>query len=199
MSLYPCRPSLARAGRALGGASERLFTDSGFSPILLFVASPTIRPLAPGDREAAIAVINTAARWYRDFLPPEEVHDPEMTPADWEEEARRVTWYGVFDGDALLALGGLEYVRDVALLRHGYVLPEQQRRGIGALLREHLEGQVRGVSRIIVGTYAGNYKARGALEKAGYRLSPDPQAVLRAYYSIPENRLASSVTYEKQL
>lgn len=40
-------------------------------------------------------------------------------------------------------------------------------KGIGSRLREHLEGQVRGVSRIIVGTYAGNYKARAALEKAG--------------------------------
>jgi GNAT superfamily N-acetyltransferase len=162
------------------------------------MAPPTIRPLAPGDREAALTVINTAARWYRDFLPHEEFHDPEMTPAHWEAEARRLTWYGVFDGGALLAVGGLEYARDVALLRHGYVLPEHQRRGVGALLREHLEAQVHGVSRIIVGTYAGNYKARGALEKAGYRPSPDPQAVLRAYYSIPEDRLASSVTYEKQ-
>jgi hypothetical protein len=67
------------------------------------------------------------------------------------------------------------------------------------LLREHLEQQVRGVSRIIVGTYAGNYKARGALDKAGYRLSADSEAVLRAYYAIPEDRLTSSVTYEKPL
>ena len=76
---------------------------------------PSIRPLTPGDRDAALAVINTAARWYRDFLPPEDVHDPEMTPAQWEAEARRLTWYGVFDGDTLVAVGGLEHVRDVAL------------------------------------------------------------------------------------
>jgi hypothetical protein len=48
-----------------------------------------------------------------------------------------------------------------------------------------------------VGTYARNYKARGALEKAGYRLSPDSEAVLREYYAIPEDRLRASVTYEK--
>lgn len=159
----------------------------------------SIRALAPGDRDAALAVINTAARWYRDFLPPEDVHDPEMTPEQWEAEARRLAWYGVFDGDGLMGVGGLEHVRDAALLRHGYVLPCYQRRGVGALLREHLEHQVRGVSRIIVGTYAGNYKARGALDKAGYRLSADPEAVLRAYYAIPEERLKSSVTYEKLL
>ena len=158
-----------------------------------------IRALVPGDRNAALAVINMAARWYRDFLPAEDFHDPEMTPEQWEAEARRLAWYGVFDGDVLVAVGGLEHVRDAALLRHGYVVPEYQRRGVGALLREHLEQQVRGVSRIIVGTYAGNYKARGALDKAGYRLSTDPEAVLRAYYAIPEFRLKSSVTYEKPL
>ena len=70
---------------------------------------------------------------------------------------------------------------------------------MGAFLREHLERQVRGVNRIIVGTYAGSYKARGALDKAGYRLSADPEAVLRVYYAIPEDRLRSSVTYEKQV
>jgi GNAT superfamily N-acetyltransferase len=97
------------------------------------MAPPTVRPLAPEDREAALIVINRAARWYRDFLPLDEVHDPEMTVEQWEAEARRLTWYGVFDGGALLAVGGLEYVRDVALLRHGYVLPEHQRRGVGAI------------------------------------------------------------------
>lgn len=163
------------------------------------MAQLTIRALAPGDRDAAVAVINTAARWYRDFLPAADLHDPEMTPEQWEAEAGRLVWYGVFEGTVLVAVGGLEHARDAALLRHGYVLPEYQRRGVGALLREHLEHQVRGVRRIIVGTYAGNYKARGALAKAGYHLSADPEVVLRAYYAIPEDRLRSSVTYEKHL
>ena len=63
--------------------------------------------------------------------------------------------------------------------------------------RYALEAKVHGVSRILVGTYAGNYKARHALEKAGYRLAADSEALLRAYYGIPEDRLRSSVTYVK--
>ncbi|MBI4611027.1 MAG: GNAT family N-acetyltransferase [Candidatus Rokubacteria bacterium] len=159
----------------------------------------TIRPLMLEDRDEALAVINTAARWYREFLPAGEYHDPEMTPGQWEGEARRMTWYGAFAEGALVGVMGLEYVRDTALLRHAYVLPDHQRRGVGSRLRDHLEGEVRGVRRIIVGTYAGNYKARAALEKAGYRLSSDSEAVLRAYYAIPEDRLKSSVTYEKTI
>jgi RimJ/RimL family protein N-acetyltransferase len=158
---------------------------------------PTIRPLTHADRDAALAVINTAARWYREFLSADEWHEPEMTPAQWEAEAQRLTWYGAFVGETLVGVMGLEYVRDAAILRHGYVLPENQRQGIGSRLHAHLERQIRGVHRIIVGTYAKNYKARRALEKAGYRLSTDSEAVLRAYYTIPEDRLRSSVTYEK--
>ncbi|MFQ5520618.1 MAG: GNAT family N-acetyltransferase [Candidatus Methylomirabilia bacterium] len=157
----------------------------------------TIRPLTLLDRDQALVVINEAARWYREFLPAHEYHDPEMTAAQWEAEARRMTWYGAFVAEALVGVMGLEHVRDVALLRHAYILPEHQRLGIASRLREHLEGQVLGVRRLIVGTYSGNYKARRALEKAGYRLSADSESVLRAYYAIPEDRLESSVTYEK--
>ena len=163
------------------------------------VSSVSIRALTPADRDAALAVINAAARWYREFLPPEELHDPEMTPAQWDAEGRRMTWFGAFVRDTLVGVMGLESVRDAALLRHAYVRPGHQRQGIGGRLREHLETQIRGVRRIIVGTYARNHKARSALEKAGYRLSADSQAVLRAYYSIPEDRLMSSVTYEKAI
>ena len=67
------------------------------------------------------------------------------------------------------------------------------------MLHDHLEGEVHGVDRIIVGTYAANHKACRALEKAGYRLSPNPQAVLRRYFDIPEDRLRSSLIYEKHV
>ena len=82
------------------------------------------------------------------------------------------SWYGGFLDGTLVAVMGLEYSRDAALLRHAYILPEHQHHGIGLRLAEHLESvarreaAARGVRRIIVGTYARNYKARGALEKA---------------------------------
>ncbi len=159
----------------------------------------TIRPLTPADRDMALAVINTAARWYQEFLPAEEFHDPEMTPAQWDAEAQRMSWYGAFVAGTLVGVMGLEYVRDVALLRHAYILPEHQRQGTASNLRGHLELQIQGVHKIVVGTYAGNYKARRALEKGGYQLSQDSEAMLRAYYAIPEDRLKSSVVYEKAI
>ncbi len=70
---------------------------------------------------------------------------------------------------------------------------------MASALREHIETRLAGIERIIVGTYAANYKARGILEKGGYRLSADSQTVLRTYFDIPEDRLLTSVTYEKTL
>ena len=157
---------------------------------------PTVRTLTGADREQAVRIINTAARWYAEFLPPDEVPDPEMTPEQWSAEAARMTWYGAEVEGVLRGVIGLEYVADVALLRHWYVDPGHQRRGVGTLLREHLEAQVRGVDRIIAGTYAANSRARRALEQAGYRPCTDSDVVLRTYYRIPDDRRTSSVTYE---
>lgn len=162
-------------------------------------AAPEIRRLVPADRDAALGVINEAARWYRDFLPPEEYREPEMTPEDWDAEARRMAWYGAFETGALVGVMGLERVRDVVLLRHAYILPEHQRRSVGAKLLRHLEGELAPGTRVVVGTYRENFKARRALEKAGYEPSADPEALLRKYYDIPEDRLLSSLTYEKVL
>jgi GNAT superfamily N-acetyltransferase len=159
----------------------------------------TVRTLGTSDGFAAVTLINTAARWYAEFLAPSEVHEPEMTLEGWAGEARRMTWYGAFEGSDLVGVMGLEYADDAVLFRHAYVLPHRQRQGIAAMLHDHLEREVHGVDRIIVGTYAANYKAAKALQKAGYRPSPDSEAVLRRYYDIPEDRLKSSVTYEKRL
>jgi GNAT superfamily N-acetyltransferase len=155
------------------------------------------RALGPADRADALAVINRAALWYREFLPPEEIHDPEMTPRQWDAEGARMTWYGAFQDGALVGVMGLESIGEAALIRHGYVLPAYQRQGIGGALLAHLERECR-AARIIVGTYAANYMARSSLEKAGYVLSADSQAVLRDYFAIPPERALASVTYEKR-
>jgi GNAT superfamily N-acetyltransferase len=162
-------------------------------------AQVSVRALEASDGRVAVMVINSAAEWYAEFLASSEYNGPEMTLESWEEEARRMTWYGAFEGAALVGVMGLEYVDDAVLFRHAYVLPDRQRHGIASVLHDHLEREIHGVDRIIVGTYAANYRARGALEKGGYLPSPDPEAVLRHYYDIPEDRLQSSVTYEKQI
>jgi GNAT superfamily N-acetyltransferase len=143
-------------------------------------------------------VINEAAEWYREFLPPDHQRAQEMTPEEFDAEAARMTWYGAFQDGALIGVAGLEPVGGAVLFRHAYVLPSKQHAGVGTLLLEHLE-RVAAKMHAIVGTYAKNVKARSMLEKHGYQLAADSVAVLRRYYDIPEDRLMTSVIYEKKL
>ncbi|MCE2530596.1 MAG: GNAT family N-acetyltransferase, partial [Acidimicrobiia bacterium] len=127
-------------------------------------------------------------------------HAPEMHEAGWEAEAERMTWWGAFSDQGLVAVTGSESIGDVVLLRHIYVLPEHQRRGVAGALIRCLEEISPGSTRMIVaGTYAANYKARGLLEKSGYRPAADSEFVLRTYYHIPEDRLRGSIAYVKRV
>ena len=102
-------------------------------PSSVDVPDLAIRRLGPGDRRAAVDVINTAADWYREFLPPEDLHGPEIDEAGWDTEARRMTWWGAFVGQVdqcLVGVMGSEPAGEVVLLRHAYVLPQWQRTGV---------------------------------------------------------------------
>lgn len=161
-------------------------------------ADPVIRELVSGDRGAAVVVINTAAGWYREFLPPEELHSPEMDESGWDAEAERMTWWGAFSDQGLVGVTGSEPIGEVVLLRHIYVLPRHQRSGVAAALIRHVENiSPAGTRMIVAGTYAANFKARGLLEKSGYRPAADSELTLRTYYDIPEDRLLGSVAYVK--
>lgn len=119
--------------RRAGGAGD------GYARVKRSVVFPIL------DRDDALVVINGAAQWYREFLLEEEWHEPEMTPAQWEAEAQRTTWYRAFVGGKLVGTMGLEYRRDAVLLRHAYILPAYQHQGIDTRLLEYLECQVQGV------------------------------------------------------
>ncbi|MDE0138321.1 MAG: GNAT family N-acetyltransferase [bacterium] len=161
---------------------------------------PAIRELRSGERKAAVGVINTAAGWYREFLPPEELQGPEMDESGWDAEAERMTWWGAFSDHGLVGVTGSEPIGDVVLLRHLYVLPEHQRSGVAGALIRHVEASAPGSTRMIVaGTYQANYKARGVLEKHGYRPAGDSESVLRTYYDIPEDRLLGSIAYVRRV
>ncbi len=160
--------------------------------------SVSIRPCTPRDLDAALAVINAAAKSYRSFLPPEEYHEPLMSREELEGETERVRFYVAEDATGeVVGVMGLEQVKDVALIRHGYIQPDHQRQGVGEALLLHLEGLAGTASRIIIGTYRGNRTAQAHLLKHGYRPVADSDAVLREYYEIPDAQRRGSLAFEK--
>jgi GNAT superfamily N-acetyltransferase len=68
------------------------------------------------------------------------------------EIAAGVSFWGYEADGQLVGVMGIQPMRDVDLIRHAYVLPEAQRRGIGGALLSHLRGQ--SVRSMLIGTWA---------------------------------------------
>lgn len=57
---------------------------------------------------------------------------------DGEERARGTAGVALCDSEQALGVMGVQDVADVTLIRHAYVLPAHQKRGIGGRLLTHL-------------------------------------------------------------
>src|SRR5213082_3449687 len=101
----------------------------------------TIRLCRNDDGADVLAIINAAAEAYRGVIPADRWHEPYMPPDELDAEiAAGVAFWG-FEADGVLTgVMGIQPVRDVDLIRHAYVLPGDQRRGVGGALLQHLRG-----------------------------------------------------------
>src|ERR1700688_4960459 len=97
-----------------------------------------IRPCREDDHHAMLSIINAAAEAYRGVIPADRWHVPYM-PLDAlnSEIAAGVTFWGHVADVVLVGVMGIQPVRDVDLIRHAYVLPGSQRRGVGGALLRH--------------------------------------------------------------
>jgi GNAT superfamily N-acetyltransferase len=88
---------------------------------------------------------------------------------------------------------GVQAVADVDLIRHAYVAPEAQGRGIGTALLARL---CAGIKRpILIGTWAAAGWAIRFYERHGFTLveRAEVPSLLRKYWSIPQRQLETSV------
>ena len=153
-----------------------------------------IRPCRDDEREAILAIVNAAAEAYRGVIPPDRWHEPYMPAGELERElAAGVRFWGHEADGALTGVMGIQPVRDVDLIRHAYVAPGSQRRGVGAALLEHLARST--TRRMLVGTWAAAEWAIRFYRRHGFELVPPDRkaALLRAYWTIPERQIETSV------
>jgi GNAT superfamily N-acetyltransferase len=157
-----------------------------------------IRPCRDDERAAILAIVNAAAEAYRGVIPPDRWHEPYMPARQLDSEiAAGVAFWGYEDGGALVGVMGVQPVRDVDLIRHAYVSPGSQRRGVGSALLAHLERAA--TRRMLVGTWAAAEWAIRFYRRHGFELvSPEQTAeLLRTYWSIPERQIETSVVLAK--
>jgi len=154
-----------------------------------------IRKLSPSNLDPILKVINDAAQAYKGVIPDDLWKEPYMSSEELRHEIDSgVEFYGWFENDVLLGVMGIQFVGDVTLIRHAYVLPEHQRRGIGSKLLRHLISLAK-TSEILVGTWANATWAIRFYEKHGFKLVPpeEKDKLLRKYWNIPERQIEASV------
>ena len=147
-----------------------------------------------GDFDAMLAIINDAAEAYRGIIPADRWVEPYMPAAQLETEiAAGVVFRGARQDGVLVAVMGVQPVHDVVLIRHAYVRTELRNRGIGGGLLADLMAAIE--RPVLVGTWAAAAWAIRFYQKHGFRLTTPAQKdrLLRAYWSIPDRQIETSV------
>jgi GNAT superfamily N-acetyltransferase len=153
-----------------------------------------IRACRNDDRDAILGIINAAAEAYRAVIPADRWHEPYMPQDELDHEiSAGVVFWGHEENGKLVGVMGLQSVRDVDLIRHAYILPDRQRRGIGGALLEHLRHL--STQRILVGTWEAAHWAISFYRRYGFELvAPRYKTeLLKTYWSIPDRQIEVSV------
>jgi GNAT superfamily N-acetyltransferase len=159
---------------------------------------PTIRQCHTDGMAAIFKIINSAARRYQGVIPPDSWHEPYMTSAALASELDAgVEFWGAHSDGLLTGVMGIQRVLDATLIRHAYVLPEFQGRGIGGQLLEHLCGRTAGT--VLIGTWAAADWAIGFYTSHGFSLvsAEEARKLLHRYWTVPEDQIAASVVLRR--
>ena len=159
-----------------------------------------IRPCDHKDFDSIYAIINEAAQVYRGVIPADRWKEPYMSGDELQHEIDEgVVFWGYQEGAELVGIMGIQHVQDVTLIRHAYVRPANQNKGVGGKLLSELRTQTD--RQILIGTWAAAVWAIRFYEKNGFRLaSPrEKDRLLKKYWSIPERQVETSVVLVDQM
>ncbi|MBM4295082.1 MAG: GNAT family N-acetyltransferase [Deltaproteobacteria bacterium] len=153
-----------------------------------------IRPIKEDDILTVLEIINEAAQAYHGVIPEDCWQEPYMPEAELREEMAAGVSFRGYEGEGrLLGVMGRQELGKVTLIRHAYVSPGAQRRGIGAALLAQLREGV--TQPLLVGTWAAAWWAVRFYEKHGFCLvSPEEKdRLLRQYWTISPRQIETSV------
>lgn len=158
-----------------------------------------IRPCTGADVPAIGAIVNAAAIAYRGAIPADCWHEPYMPEeALMAEIDAGVAFRGWEAAGELRGVMGLQRIADATLIRHAYVHPEAQGRGIGSALLQELSAATPG--KLLVGTWAAATWAIRFYSRHGFRLvsQAEKDRLLQTYWSIPARQRECSVVLTRE-
>jgi GNAT superfamily N-acetyltransferase len=160
----------------------------------------SVRPCKDEEHAEILAIVNAAAEAYRGVIPADRWHEPYMPAQELDDEiAAGVAFWGYEADGGLVGVMGVQEVRDVDLIRHAYVVPGGQRRGVGGALLEHLLAERTG-RPMLVGTWAAAEWAIHFYRRHGFeQVSPEEKTrLLSSYWTIPERQIETSVVLARR-
>jgi N-acetylglutamate synthase-like GNAT family acetyltransferase len=109
-----------------------------------------------------------------------------------------VQFWGYEQDGKLLGVMGIQNVKDVALIRHAYVITSKRNSGIGGSLLTFL--RQRTTRPLLVGTWADANWAIRFYQKRDFRLvsTSKKNELLKKYWSIPPRQIETSVVLADQ-
>jgi N-acetylglutamate synthase-like GNAT family acetyltransferase len=157
-----------------------------------------IRESRTTDVPTIFAIVNDAAQRYRGVIPADCWHEPYMAREELESEiAKGVAFWVAEESGRVLGVMGIQDKGEVALVRHAYVRPDLQRKGVGTQLLRHVENLTS--KRVLIGTWADATWAIDFYRRNGFTLvvGDEKDALLRKYWSIPARQVETSVVLRK--
>lgn len=153
-----------------------------------------IRKSRDSDLPEILAIINDAAQVYRGVIPADRWHEPYMPRDELAKEiADGIVFWVAEEGGHLLGVMGMQDKGDVALVRHAYVAPVRQRKGVGQRLLRHVQSLTD--KPALIGTWAAASWAIAFYCRNGFTVvsQGDKNRLLRKYWSIPRRQIETSV------
>jgi GNAT superfamily N-acetyltransferase len=154
-----------------------------------------IGKLSDFEFNATLNVVNDAANAYKSAIPADRWKEPYMSAPELLEEIESgVQFYSLKENGVLVAVMGIQSVKDVTLIRHAYVLTSQQRKGYGEKLLRHLM-TLAATPTVLVGTWKAAFWAVNFYVKYGFKLVSEEEKnkLLREYWNLPERQVETSV------
>ena len=152
------------------------------------------------DASKILHIINDASLKYKGIIPDNCWHEPYMSRQELIDEfIDGVHMFGYhYDDKKLIAVIGIQKVKDVILIRHAYTLTSYQGKGVGSSLLEYLLKKNQN-SRLLVGTWKNASWAIQFYKKFGFILHAKEESalLLKKYWKISSKQIKNSIVLER--
>jgi GNAT superfamily N-acetyltransferase len=154
-----------------------------------------INELSTSHNPRILEIINNAAKVFKGLIPDDRWKEPYISAQELKKEIDDgVKFFGYKENTTILGVMGIQHIKDITLIRHAYVTPKYQNKGIGKKILKHLITLTK-TTEILVGTWEDATWAINFYEKQGFLLvsKKEKDKLLRRYWKIPNRQIETSV------